>query len=670
MPAAIGARRRRVVATCGVAAAVVVTTLAVARPATLMREDYRMYDAFVRFAGPVSDASGIAIVDIDERSVSAIGQWPWRRDVIGRLIGRVREQGATAVVLDILMAEPDRFARSIDAHETRRDEGPMPAAGSDAALADTIQRGRVVLGYAMTFAADGGHSGTCLSHPLPLAVSQRPSEREDQALFRASGAVCNLPQLERAAAGSGFLNAVPDADGILRRVPLLMEYDDRLYPALGLAAVMAATGARPGALQMRNAAAGALIVDDQSIPVDGRANLLLRYRGKKNAFPYVSAVDVLGGGTSAEVFRDTLVFVGATALGVKDVVTTPLDTLVAGVEVHATVADNLLRRNFLSRPDYALVVEAAAVFALAIGLTLVCLWRGVTASAGVAAVSLFLIWGVTFWAFSFGRVFVSPVLPTLSVVLTFGAVSVAAYASERSRAERAGVELRQSQRLVIQSLLSLTEARDVDTGRHSRRTQIFARLLAEQLSTHPRFRAYLTRERIDMLASLAPLHDIGKVGVPDRVLQKPTTLTPDEYAEIQKHPAHGRDVIVRAERQVGVEDDPVLMMAKEIVLTHHERWDGSGYPQGLREEEIPIAGRIVAIVDVYDALVTRRVYRDPLPFDEAVTLIAQKRGTHFDPAVVDAFLRVAPVLHDVLRAEPYAIIHAASSRPDRRATSA
>ena len=113
------------------------------------------------------------------------------------------------------------------------------------------------------------------------------------------------------------------------------------------------------------------------------------------------------------------------------------------------------------------------------------------------------------------------------------------------------MDLQRSQRLVIQSLLSLTETREADTGRHSRRTQTFARLLAEQLSTHPRFRDYLTRERVDMLASLAPLHDIGKVGVPDRVLQKPTTLTADEYAEIQKHPSHGRDVIVRAERQVG-----------------------------------------------------------------------------------------------------------------------
>src|SRR6185436_11617909 len=136
-----------------------------------------------------------------------------------------------------------------------------------------------------------------------------------------------------------------------------------------------------------------------------------------------------------------------------------------------------------------------------------------------------------------------------------------------------------------------------------------------------------------------------------RILLKPAALTADEYEEIQKHPLDGRDAIVRAEHQVGLNGDPILAMAKEIVFTHHERWDGSGYPQGLREESIPIPGRIVAIVDMYDALVSKRVYRDALPFDEAVTLISQRRGTHFDPAVVDAFVQLAPAFHQVL-AEP------------------
>jgi putative two-component system response regulator len=194
---------------------------------------------------------------------------------------------------------------------------------------------------------------------------------------------------------------------------------------------------------------------------------------------------------------------------------------------------------------------------------------------------------------------------------------------------------------MVQALLSLTEVRDAETGRHSRRTQQYARLLAEQLATQPDFRAYLTRERIDLLSSLAPLHDIGKVGVPDHILNKPGALTPDELARMRQHPALGRDVILKAEARVGVRDDATLEMAKDIVYTHHERWDGTGYPQGLRGTAIPVAGRVMAVVDVYDAAHARALYAKSLSHDATVELIVRGKGTHFDPAVVDAFLSVA-----------------------------
>src|SRR5262249_18100301 len=155
---------------------------------------------------------------------------------------------------------------------------------------------------------------------------------------------------------------------------------------------------------------------------------------------------------------------------------------------------------------------------------------------------------------------------------------------------------------MIQALLSLTEIRDEETGRHSRRTQRYARLLAQQLATNPGFHDYLTPQTIELLSQLAPLHDIGKVGVPDRLLNKPGTLTSDEYEVMKQHPVRGREVIDRAVHDVGAPNDPILSMAKEIVYTHHERWDGSGYPQGLRAGQIPVAGRVMALVDVYDAL--------------------------------------------------------------------
>jgi putative two-component system response regulator len=259
-------------------------------------------------------------------------------------------------------------------------------------------------------------------------------------------------------------------------------------------------------------------------------------------------------------------------------------------------------------------------------------------------VCLIVLWGGSIWRLSTAGEFLSPLFPTIGVISALAAMTVAQFLVERRHAERARQKTAVSQRLLIESLLSLTEARDAETGQHASRTQRYTRLLAEQLASHPKFREYLTPERIDLLVMLAPLHDIGKVAIPDRLLNKPGALTRDEVAEMRKHPAYGRDVILQAERRAGARDDFILAMAKDIVYTHHERWDGTGYPQGLADEQIPIPGRLVALVDVYDALTTKRVYRQPMPHHAAVDLIADGRGKHFDPAVVDAFLRVVPEL--------------------------
>jgi putative two-component system response regulator len=134
------------------------------------------------------------------------------------------------------------------------------------------------------------------------------------------------------------------------------------------------------------------------------------------------------------------------------------------------------------------------------------------------------------------------------------------------------------------------------------------------------------------------------VGVPDHILHKPGQLTREEFAEMQKHPGYGRDVILQAEQRVGVRDDAILALAKDIVYTHHEKWDGTGYPRGLSGREIPIPGRIMAIVDVYDATTTRQLYRTPLSHEDAVAYIVSGKGTHFDPDVVDAFVQASPII--------------------------
>jgi response regulator RpfG family c-di-GMP phosphodiesterase len=273
----------------------------------------------------------------------------------------------------------------------------------------------------------------------------------------------------------------------------------------------------------------------------------------------------------------------------------------------------------------------AARFGLAWGVTgvVVCL-----AAVWMLAISL-LVWSGTV---------LSPLFPSIGLFSSLAFMTGAQVVIERVRADRAGRDKVTTQQVMVQALLSLVEIRDAETGQHSRRTQQYTRVLAQELATRPEFRDYLTPERIDLLSTLAPLHDIGKVGVPDRLLHKPGMLTEEELMEMRKHPAHGRDVILKTEREVGVRDDVTLTMAKDIVYTHHEKWDGTGYPQGLRGTEIPIAGRLIALVDVYDAAHSRRVYQQPMQHSEVVAFILKGKGTHFDPAVVDAFLKVSPVM--------------------------
>jgi adenylate cyclase len=630
--------RRRLVFLCGVGAVLITAVLAVFPPRALARLDNASYDMLLRSIPTRPPAGRVVIIDVDERSLSAIGQWPWRRDLIGDLIARLRDMGAAIVALDMVFAEPDRYVDPGGAGGARQKDSRTT---SDEALAATLGEGRVVLGHAMRFDNAVFDPGACVLHPVAPALLHAGEDTGDASYFHATGVVCNLPLLAQAAGASGFMNAAPDADGILRRVPLLIELDGRVYPSLALAATMAATGERDLVLRVANVNSASLIVGDRVVPVDGRANALLRYRGEKQTFPYLSAADVMGGRVPAGTLQDKIVFIGTTALGTREVVSTPLDTLFVGVEAQATVADNLLQQDFMSRSQYGTLFEGLVVLVLGIAVTALVANTGTLSGVIGSVISIAGLWYVTGQLFSAAGVFVSPLMPTIAVMAALAVMTLAKFTVERGRADIAGREKTTAQRLMVQTLLSLTETRDAETGRHSRRTQQYVRLLAEQLAVNPEYRDYLTPERIDLVSSLAPLHDIGKVGIPDHILNKPGDLTPEELAEMRKHPEYGYEVIRKAEGRVGVRDDAILAVAKDIVYTHHERWDGTGYPRRLRGTDIPVEGRVMAVVDVYDAVTTRTLYRPPMSHDAAVAFIVERGATHFDPAVVQAFVGVA-----------------------------
>ncbi len=187
---------------------------------------------------------------------------------------------------------------------------------------------------------------------------------------------------------------------------------------------------------------------------------------------------------------------------------------------------------------------------------------------------------------------------------------------------------------------SLAESRDNDTGAHIRRTQNYVKLLAEKLSTQDKFKQHLTPESIKLLYKSAPLHDIGKVGIPDKILLKPGKLTEEEFEIMKTHTTIGLDAIEQAETLLKKQNikHSFLTFAKEIAGSHQEKWDGSGYPEGLKGDEIPISARIMAIADVYDALNCKRIYKEAFEHDKVVKILIEGKGSHFDPEMIDTFL--------------------------------
>ena len=219
------------------------------------------------------------------------------------------------------------------------------------------------------------------------------------------------------------------------------------------------------------------------------------------------------------------------------------------------------------------------------------------------------------------------------------------------------VQQRTEQLLLMQEALilamgSMAETRDgkVDglSGNHIRRTQRYMRALAMKLRSHPRFAASLTDENIELMYKSAPLHDIGKVAIPDRILQKQGKLDPEEFEVMKLHAAYGRDTIMLAEKHLGGTNS-FLMFAREIAHSHQEKWDGSGYPENLSGDAIPVSARLMAVADVYDALISRRVYKPPFTHEQSLEIMRQGRGTHFDPDVLDAFFTLEAEFASIAR---------------------
>ena len=618
--------------------------------------NYKFYD-FLLPALPENERplAPVVIVDIDERSLREFGQWPWPRHRVAALVEKIGSLGVLSIGLDVLFAEPDRTSLLAIRGELRRDLGlrletkgvPADLLDPDKKFAEVLSRNAAVLGYQFLFDDEPGASG-CLLHPLPgNRLGDRGKEGPWEGVIRGRGVACNLPVFSRAAGASGFFNISPDADGILRRIPLLVEYGGKLYPSLALATLIRAMPPQGVLLKWGESGPLSLFLNQTEIPLSPQGTVLIGFRGKGKTFEYISAADVLAGRVPKSRLQGKISFVGTTASGMKELKSTPFDPVFPGVEVHATVVDNILKKDFRVRPQWAAGCESMLIVACGFLSALILSRTGAGWSSLLLGILAAGIWQGSTLVFHRQGVFLSPVLPLMSLAVNFSLLTFLKFWREEQRAREQTRELAMVQEATIESLSSLVETRDPETGGHIKRTQNYVKTLAEGLKKHPRFREELDDENIDLLGKSAPLHDIGKVGVSDRILLKPGKLTPPEFEEMKKHTVYGRDALQSAEGKLG--RISFLRFAWEIAYTHHERWDGSGYPRGLGGEAIPVSGRLMALADAYDAMTSKRIYKPPVSHDSAVGIILEERGKHFDPDVVDAFLELEHKFREISR---------------------
>jgi serine phosphatase RsbU (regulator of sigma subunit)/CHASE2 domain-containing sensor protein len=400
------------------------------RPSLLSILDNKIYDAMLSslagYGAPLP-----LIVDIDEKSLAEFGQWPWPRYHIAHLLEKLADLGAASIGIDILFAETDRTSLK----EVQRDlheglgielnlEGiPDRLQDNDALLAEVLGRGPYVMGY--KFLTSG--NGKFRPGPLPVDIvilqeSVNPGPTVN--LPGGTGIIAPLPVFAGMIRRSGFVNVGPDDDGIIRRIPLLMRFEDRIYPCLALAAVMQAVNAQKIFLKVSTLGAESLRVNKTVIPVDASGNLLIRYRSKRKSFEYISAADLLNDRIDTKRIAGRVVFVGATAVGLKDTFATPLDSLYPGVEIHASIADNILNSAFLSRPAWAKAAELLASLCVGILVSLVLTWARPTVCLIFLGCGSSILWFGGLEILKQENVFLSPIYPLISLGATFVLLSL------------------------------------------------------------------------------------------------------------------------------------------------------------------------------------------------------------------------------------------------------
>jgi PAS domain S-box-containing protein len=437
----------------GAIVVLIVVCLFLASPQPVVTINNKVFDWFEGWAGPGTTSGQVSVVEIDEQSLKQYGRWPWPRDLMGQLARRILDCGASAVVFDIMFPQQNQRVSASKATippangRTTHSDGKTQISMDDKVFVEALTDKPIIVGYTMRFDHDGADSPLCDIRPLPLILTNW-SKYGKAEIFHATGVLCSTPQISRAAAGNGFLNAAPDDDGVLRRLPLIIEYGDSHYPSLALAALAVLRNWSTMQLETNAFGESKLHLDHQFIPLEGSCFIRLRFRGPQHSFPHLSGAGILSGRTPTGALKGKIAIVGGSVLGVQNPVATSIDPLFPSVEIQATAIDNLLQGDSFYRPGNAYLLEL--ILALILGIGSAFLLVRVRSLWGTIIILILAIctWAACIFTVTTIGILVSPLPVSAALASSYSVITLINFLHEKKRADQTEKQLDTTEELV------------------------------------------------------------------------------------------------------------------------------------------------------------------------------------------------------------------------------
>ncbi len=419
----------------GIAITLLTVSTYVFKPAYVNILEYKLYDAFFQKVHSKTTTQSVVIVDIDEYSLEKFGQWPWPRYRVALLLQKIKMAGALSVGVDILFAEPDATSLHVLKQSLKRDlhidvefSGMPPGLmDNDQLFATVLQTGPYVLGYSFAFETMNPKPNLTLPPPLAaVEIKGRGAQPAHTSLFEAAQVIAPLPVFLQSVDHAGFMNTLTDEDGVLRRTPLFMSWQGQLYPQLSLATLLAAFQDKipDPIIKVTQGGIESIKIGNTIVPLQSNGALLINYRGPSHTFPYISAGKILEDQVNQKALEGKIVFLGTSAAGLKDLRVSPLDQVFPGVEIHATIADNILSNDFIHRPDWTPGLELGVILFWGVITTVLIGWASPVLTLPITlALGLGVLYGGV-WALDQMNIWVSPFFPMAVLIINFSILNM------------------------------------------------------------------------------------------------------------------------------------------------------------------------------------------------------------------------------------------------------